>query len=126
MSWDCLSKIITETRENAFRPAPQLIKKDYISEATWKLILKRQQLKKDSLSTVSEEGGTKEIILKSLTNQIKKRARQDRSRAAEMWIEEHLLDNEQWKGVRNIKKAYTPQRFELKSPELNLKITTSI
>ena len=50
--------------------------------------------------------------LKQLKKQAQKAARKDRDNFLATWVDETLTSREQWQGVKQLKKGYTPRRFE--------------
>lgn len=105
---DDFVKVIKESAEAELTEKPKEIKKHYISEDTWKLILAKE--------SAVEEGDS--VKAQQLANRIKKAAKGDRIKQKLEELEElDDKDGYKWDGLKTMRKQFQPRRTKFRNKD---------
>ena len=103
----CFAKIISMVAQEKLTEKTREMKKDYLSQHTWKLIQERQH----ALETEQWD------VAKKLKNEIQSNARKDKETATLRELEEVDRDGYKWEGLKHMRKTFQLKRTRFKDKD---------
>ena len=102
---DIIADAVTQAAKQHLTRVPTTQKKNYLSDRTWQLILKKEK--------AIEDGNLH--LLPQLNKDIKRYARQDKETAAIRQLEEADAQGYKWEGLKAARKTFQPRRTKFKN-----------